>query len=367
MRKSRLAITLGLMFTIIGTSAMNVFADELQDQFLKDMAEGLTARWEFNENEDLMTRSEFVEYRTRLVNAEYEKLAPYKEQSFESEKFDILAHAYIEALETQMHALDYYIDFESLYSAEWDGGYNVRAVLLPTFYDSFGLDVDAEQIDGFRTSGETYTITTTTTTTSRYDDIIAPESEIELFNDEGIKISVAGMKVDTYGQEFIFNVENLNHHDITVGSDGYQSVVNGVMINSAPYGEIKSGKSGTATLYIYSDDLKDKGIDKVSELGFKFCILDSDSYNTLFYSDDVNLSISDDHVISTRTVYSDKETVRKLQELLNTAGYDCGAADGVTGKKTNSAILAFERDHNLPENTDITPELLFTLENAAAN
>lgn len=362
MKKNKLVVTIGLVLALIGSTTTNVFADELQDQFLKDMAEGLNARWEYNENEDLMTRSEFVDYRTRLVNAEYEKLAPYKEQSFESEKFDTLAHAYIEALETQLHALDYYIDYESIYSAEWDGGYNVRAVLLPTFYDSFGLDVDAEQIDSFRVSGETYTITTTTTSN---EDIIAPESEIELFNNEGITISVAGMRAESYGLEIIFNVENLNHHDITIGSDGYQSVVNGVMINAAPYGEVKSGKTGTAAMYIYNNDLKDKGIDKVSEVSFKFCLLDSGSYSTLFYSDDVNLSISDDNVISTRTVYSDIETVRKLQELLNSAGYDCGAADGVSGKKTNSAILAFERDHNLPENTDITPELLLTLESAA--
>ena len=32
-------------------------------------------------------------------------------------------------------------------------------------------------------------------------------------------------------------------------------------------------------------------------------------------------------------VYDDKDTVLKVQQALNDAGFDCGAPDGVAGKK----------------------------------
>ena len=46
-------------------------------------------------------------------------------------------------------------------------------------------------------------------------------------------------------------------------------------------------------------------------------------------------------------------------------GYNSGSTDGVPGKLTNSAILQFEKDHGYAENTDITPELIAQLEQAA--
>ena len=39
------------------------------------------------------------------------------------------------------------------------------------------------------------------------------------------------------------------------------------------------------------------------------------------------------------------EDVRELQEKLNAAGYDCGAADGIFGKKTEAAVKALEEAH----------------------
>ena len=81
--------------------------------------------------------------------------------------------------------------------------------------------------------------------------------------------------------------------------------------------------------------------------------------------DDVSSLAGKGRTDTVKTVYSDKETIRKAQELLNKAGYDCGPADGVAGKKTGAQILAFKKDHGLPENTDITPELLEALEPAA--
>lgn len=41
------------------------------------------------------------------------------------------------------------------------------------------------------------------------------------------------------------------------------------------------------------------------------------------------------------------DVVRKLQELLNALGYDCGSVDGIFGSKTKAAVLAFQKANGL--------------------
>lgn len=41
------------------------------------------------------------------------------------------------------------------------------------------------------------------------------------------------------------------------------------------------------------------------------------------------------------------DEVKTLQAALNEAGYDCGAADGIFGKKTKAAVQAFQKAHAL--------------------
>ena len=61
------------------------------------------------------------------------------------------------------------------------------------------------------------------------------------------------------------------------------------------------------------------------------------------------------------TVYTDTETVIKVQEALNAAGYDCGVADGIAGNNTNQAIINFKAANGLDESSDITDALLTAL------
>lgn len=39
--------------------------------------------------------------------------------------------------------------------------------------------------------------------------------------------------------------------------------------------------------------------------------------------------------------------VKRLQEVLNSLGYDCGEADGIFGSKTKAAVIAFQKAHGL--------------------
>ncbi len=55
------------------------------------------------------------------------------------------------------------------------------------------------------------------------------------------------------------------------------------------------------------------------------------------------------------------ETVRKVQEALNNAGYDCGTPDGAAGQKTAEAITNYQRDHGLEETGRIDMALVESL------
>ena len=44
--------------------------------------------------------------------------------------------------------------------------------------------------------------------------------------------------------------------------------------------------------------------------------------------------------------FSGKEVVQ-IQQKLNTLGYNCGYADGIYGKRTEKAVMSFQKDNNL--------------------
>lgn len=53
-----------------------------------------------------------------------------------------------------------------------------------------------------------------------------------------------------------------------------------------------------------------------------------------------------------------RETVRDLQTLLNALGYDAGVPDGYSGPATLAAIRSFQAAEGLPDNGEITPDLV---------
>ena len=56
--------------------------------------------------------------------------------------------------------------------------------------------------------------------------------------------------------------------------------------------------------------------------------------------------------------YTDRETVKRVQQALNEAGFDCGAPDGVAGKKTAAAIEGYRAANGLGEGGEIDAALL---------
>ena len=362
--KKVIAITSAMSLCIC--TPIYALADDAKDNFLKDMAEGLIARWAYDSDEDAMSNSEIMEYRTQLVNEEYDRISKYEKEDFENEKFSLMAHAYIEAIEMQLDAVKYYTEVPDIYNSEWSAGYNMRAILIPDFVDHYGLDVPEEEVEPFRTdSGKPASSDTLSSEETNKDDKEQNELEIELYNDQGIKVVLTGMKEPNYtSTDFYIRIENLNHHDIVVTTDDSQMVVNGPMMYSPLWVEVQSGKTANVTMSFWKSDLDSAGIDVIREMTMNISIMDANTFDILYKGDEKFVSISEDNKISEKAVYTDKENIQKVQELLNSAGYDCGSADGVPGKQTNSALLQFEKDHGLQETTDITPELIEALENA---
>ena len=216
-------------------------------------------------------------------------------------------------------------------------------------------------------------LTATDTSTVSMNYSIAPEEldkdnvnvqqEYELYNQDGYVVSCLGYKKDAPdaldGDVLKLRVQNLTHRNIAVSSR--DSYVNGQMIQLGLYFEIASGKTQTQDVYLYGTDLKNAGVDSVSDITLNLDVVDQESFSQLTTIGPLTLKINDDGSIDWKKVYTDKETIKEVQTLLNEKGYDCGTPDGVAGKKTNNMILQYERDKGLEENTDITDELIASL------
>ena len=61
------------------------------------------------------------------------------------------------------------------------------------------------------------------------------------------------------------------------------------------------------------------------------------------------------------TEYTDASIVKEVQTAMNAEGYECGTADGISGKKTVAAISAYQADNGLTETGTVTEELLQSL------
>jgi hypothetical protein len=64
---------------------------------------------------------------------------------------------------------------------------------------------------------------------------------------------------------------------------------------------------------------------------------------------------------SSDTVYTDADTITRVQEALNNAGFNCGTPDGIAGSGTYSALNAYQEANGLVVENVITDTLLSAL------
>ena len=241
--------------------------------------------------------------------------------------------------------------------------------------DSTGSDTssDAAVASEVQTTNEATTSAQTTSQTSTQSSgtavgtgiSMAGASELELYNQDGFKITCLGFTKDAdMGMTDVLKirVQNLTQHNVDIYSDNVN--VNGQsMFMAALSLNVSSGKTATGDCYFMKSELKNAGIENITDITLNISAVnqDDDYMSQLFSTGPISLSIDKDGNVVNRQVYRDAATIQEVQTLLNAAGYDCGTPDGVAGKKTNSMILQYEKDHNLTENTDITDELLQAL------
>ena len=60
-------------------------------------------------------------------------------------------------------------------------------------------------------------------------------------------------------------------------------------------------------------------------------------------------------------VLTDKASIKQTQSLLNDKGYKAGTADGIIGRKTRSAVRAYQKDNKLRVTGTVTDQLLLHL------
>lgn len=123
-----------------------------------------------------------------------------------------------------------------------------------------------------------------------------------------------------------------------------------------PAGEYKLEATGGHGYYcIYPDSRQD---DIISNDNFE-------SQNYVTVSDGQYLVLSGCKFSETpekpMKTYSDAETVLKVQEALNVAGYDCGTPDGIAGSGTKGQIEKYQTDKGLTVTGTITDEVLESL------
>lgn len=81
-------------------------------------------------------------------------------------------------------------------------------------------------------------------------------------------------------------------------------------------------------------------------------------------SQQIQTNISDRLLAEAKTKkpIQSKKKIRLMQKILNKHGFKAGAADGIMGRKTRTAIKQFQAAHNLPTDGKATEGLLLKLQ-----
>ncbi len=231
-----------------------------------------------------------------------------------------------------------------------------------------------------------------------------PGEDLVIAEKDGIRIILKGRQNDDFG-EFIEPWDAYNWYTLLVDNDTefdvalkYSSVVDGIGTtgkNSTNFGGYRKHSSEEWEITLRTEVYKnsDGTIDeealhsainapKTWMLDIEVMKADYDAAKTegvltvldpvLIYFDgeagsaNAATETPEDKSARTDKVYTDKETVKAVQQALNEAGYNCGTPDGIAGKKTFAAIIQYRTDKGLEVNENIDDALLEALGLASA-
>ena len=108
-----------------------------KEQFLEDMAKGLSNRHDHVDDSITRTPEEMAVYFQELVSLELEQIEKYESEVFEDSLFNELAHAYIEACQMQLLAAQNH-QSESLRKL-WLSAGTIRGAIVSEMYTNYNL------------------------------------------------------------------------------------------------------------------------------------------------------------------------------------------------------------------------------------
>lgn len=115
--------------------------------------------------------------------------------------------------------------------------------------------------------------------------------ETVIYDGNDIKITAIGIKEDSFfGSELNLLIENNGTQNIVVQPD--YCLVNGYMMYGLMSSDVAAGKKNNDTLDFSGSTLKACGIDQIADIRLRLTVIDSDSWMTLFKTDEITLQTS---------------------------------------------------------------------------
>ena len=160
----------GLLFTGCSGSQQESKQEEeihyADEDFVKDMAKGLEARWTLNEQDESkegydaidLQSSEYKDMMISYINAELDCIGKYKDEKFEDSKLQEEAISYINLLNEHIEICDYIpVDYYGKYLEEFQPIYDGRSKIIQDMADNYGLTVSDKfqsNLDEFKTNSK---------------------------------------------------------------------------------------------------------------------------------------------------------------------------------------------------------------------
>lgn len=136
--------------------------------------------------------------------------------------------------------------------------------------------------------------TTPTVTNPETNTSTTSKGEVELVNQDGVKIVLIG-GLDTtgsmFGPQLKLRIENTSGHNITVQSR--KTSVNGFTmgdLGAIMSIDVTNGEKAYGTFTLYSSKLQDAGITTIQNIKTSFHVYDADSWATIFDTDLITIS-----------------------------------------------------------------------------
>lgn len=128
--------------------------------------------------------------------------------------------------------------------------------------------------------------TTPTVTNPETNTATTSKGEVELVNQDGVKITLIGgldLTGNSFGPRLKLRVENSSGHDITVQSR--KTSVNGYTLGdfgAAMSIDVQDGQKAYGYFTLFGSQLKDAGITTIHEIKTSFHVFDADTWDTDF-------------------------------------------------------------------------------------